>query len=145
MDKTDLHIIEILQKDARISMKDLGKIVGLTAPAASQRVKKMEQMGIIKGYSATIDFSKLGKKIQAFVSLSIPYDDYNSLIEFARSNNSIIECYHVTGRDSLIFKVMVKDIIELEKLIDNIKIYSNTNTSVILSSPINNKMIELGS
>ncbi len=143
MDKTDLKIIEILQKDARMSMKDIGKMVGLTPPAASQRVKKMEDSGIIKTYKAIIDFGKLGKKIQAFISLNIPAKDYNSLLDFARSNNAIIECYHVTGQHSLIFKVLVKDISELEVLIDKIKEYSNTSTSVILSSPINGKFIDL--
>ncbi len=143
MDKTDLKIIEILQNDARISMKDLGKMVGLTPPAASQRVKKMEDTGIIKSYTAVLDFRKLGKRVQAFIALSIPADDYKGLIDFAKNNNAIVECYHVTGRDSLIFKVLVKDINELEQLIDNIKGYSKTSTSVILSSPINNKLVRL--
>ncbi len=143
MDSIDYNILEILQKDARISMKDLANTVGLTAPATSQRVKKMEESGIIKGYGAVLNLDKLGKKIQAFISLSIPHDDYNSLIEYAKKNNSIIECYHVTGRDSMIFKVLVRDITELEKMIDSLKKYSDTNTSVILSSPINNKLIVL--
>ncbi len=143
MDDIDINILEILQKDARISMKDLAHKVGLTAPATSQRVKKMEEIGIIQGYGAILDLDKLGKKIRAFISMSIPHDDYNSLIDFAKKNTSIIECYHVTGRDSMIFKVLVKDISELEKLIDKLKKYSDTNTSVILSSPIDNKLVNL--
>lgn len=142
MDNTDYKILEILQSNGRISMKDLGHTVGLTAPAVSERVKKMEDQGIIIGYKATIDFSKLGKTISAFIDLSMPSENYNRFLEFSNKSDLIIECHHVTGGDSLIIKVLVDDILALEGIIDEIKRYAKTNTSIILSSPIANKVIE---
>ena len=141
MDNTDYKILELMQQHGRISMKDLGKTVGLTAPAVSERVKKMEDQGIISGYKAIINHAKLGRTISAFIDLSMSSEHYNSFIEFANSNESIVECHHVTGGDSLIIKVLVADIIELETLIDEIKKMGRTNTSIILSSPIENKAI----
>ncbi len=142
MDNTDYKILEILQSNGRISMKDLGHTVGLTAPAVSERVKKMEEQGIIVSYKAMIDFSKLGKTISAFIDISMPSENYNRFLDFSNKNDLIIECHHVTGGDSLIIKVLVDDILALESIIDEIKQYGKTNTSIILSSPIANKVIE---
>lgn len=142
MDNTDYRILEILQNNGRISMKDLGQSVGLTAPAVSERVKKMEDQGIINGYKAMIDFAKLGKTISAFIDLSMPSENYNKFLEYAKKSDLIIECHHVTGGDSLIIKVLVDDILALESLIDDIKHYAKTNTSIILSSPIANKVVD---
>lgn len=142
MDNTDYKILEILQANGRISMKDLGQSVGLTAPAVSERVKKMEDQGIIYGYRAIIDFSKLGKTIMAFIDLSMPSENYHRFLEFAKNSDLIVECHHVTGGDSLIIKVLVDDILALEGIIDEIKKYAKTNTSIILSSPISNKVVE---
>lgn len=141
MDHTDYKILELMQSQGRISMKDLGYKVGLTAPAVSERVKKMEETGIIKGYKADIDFAKLGKTVSAFIDLGMQPEDYDEFLAFATSNDLIVECHHVTGSDSLIIKVLVDDIIGLESLIDKIKKYAKTNTSIILSSPILNKVI----
>lgn len=141
MDHTDYKILELMQSQGRISMKDLGYKVGLTAPAVSERVKKMEETGIIKGYKADIDFAKLGKTISAFIDLGMQPEDYDEFLAFAKSNDLIVECHHVTGSDSLIIKVLVDDIVGLESLIDKIKKHAKTNTSIILSSPILNKVI----
>ncbi len=142
MDNTDYRILEILQKTGRISMKDLGKTVGLTAPAVSERVKKMEDAGIIMGYKARINHGKLGKTISAFIDLSMPSESYAKFIEFAEESDSVVECHHVTGGDSLIVKVLASNIVELEALIDSIKRLGKTNTSIILSSPIIDKAIQ---
>ncbi|QXM05239.1 Lrp/AsnC family transcriptional regulator [Crassaminicella indica] len=141
MDSTDLKILEILQKNCRISMKNLGKIVGLTSPAVSERVKRLEENGIITGYKATVNPKKLNKNIQAFIDISMDRDHYKKFLDYAHHKNSIIECHHVTGGDCMTLKVMVESMEELENLIDSIKKMGNTNTSIILSSPIENKII----
>ncbi|WP_066502195.1 Lrp/AsnC family transcriptional regulator [Abyssisolibacter fermentans] len=141
MDITDSKIIEILQNDGRISMKDLGKLVSLSPPAVAERVKKLEDVGIIEGYRAIINPVKLNKNITAFISLNMKEGRYEQFLEYAKNKKSIIECHHVTGGDCLNLKVLVKDIQELEQLIDEIKLSGNTQTSIILSSPINNKII----
>ncbi len=141
MDRTDYHIIEILQLDGRISMKDLGQKIGLTAPAVSERIKKLEDCGIIKGYKAIIEPSKLGMNISAFIDISLPSDKYNSFLSFARNTSEIIECHHVTGGDCMTIKVLVCNMLDLEVLIDEIKKMGSTRTSLILSSPIEAKPI----
>ncbi len=142
MDKTDYKILEIMQSNGRISMKDLGISVGLTAPAVSERVKKMEEVGIITGYGATLNYEKLGKNISAFVNLNMPPDKYNAFLKFASKESAIVECHHITGGDSLTVKVLVDNIADLEVIIDKIKQFAKTNTSIILSSPILKQKID---
>ncbi|MDK2918773.1 MAG: Lrp/AsnC family transcriptional regulator, leucine-responsive regulatory protein [Candidatus Petromonas sp.] len=141
MDATDLKILEILQQDGRISMKDLGKKVGLTSPAVSERVKRLEESGVIKGYRAVVDPQKLNKNINAFIDIAIKAENYKKFLEFAPNKDSIIECHHVTGGDCMTIKVMVESMEELEILIDEIKKFGNTKTSLILSTPIEHKII----
>ena len=128
MDITDYKIIEILQEEGRISMKDLGKIVGLTSPAVSERVKRLEEAGVIEWY-------------KAFVHISLPSNKYNEFIESARKDPRIVECHHITGDDCSVLKVIVKDMYELEEVIDSIKKVGSTKTNVILSTPIQSKSI----
>ncbi|MGL4912033.1 MAG: Lrp/AsnC family transcriptional regulator [Romboutsia sp.] len=141
MDITDHKIIEILQSDGRISMKDLGKIVGLTSPAVSERVKRLEESGIIEGYKAIVNPDTLGRVIKAFIHISLPSNKYQDFIAEARNDDRIVECHHITGDDCSVLKVIVKDMYELENVIDAIKKIGSTKTSVILSTPIHAKSI----
>ena len=141
MDVTDHKIIDILQKDGRISMKDLGKIVGLTSPAVSERVKRLEESGIIEGYKAIVNPDALGRVIKAFIHISLPSNKYQDFIVEARKDDRIVECHHITGDDCSVLKVIVKDMYELEEVIDSIKKIGSTKTSVILSTPIQAKSI----
>ncbi len=141
MDATDFKIIDLLQEDGRISMKDLGKIVGLTSPAVSERVKRLEESGVIKGYKAIINPDKLGRVIKSFINISLPSENYQSFIEYVKRENRIIECHHITGDDCLLLKVIVKDMYDLEQVIDKIKQVGKTKTSVILSTIIEGKSI----
>lgn len=141
MDMTDHKIIEILQEDGRISMKDLGKIVGLTSPAVSERVKRLEESGIIEGYKAIISPDALGRIIKAFIHVSLENNMYKKFIDEAKKDPRIVECHHITGDDCSVLKVIVKDMYELEEVIDSIKAIGSTKTSVILSTPIQSKSI----
>ena len=141
MDVTDYRIIEILQEDGRISMKDLGKIVGLTSPAVSERVKRLEESGVIEGYKAIVNPDSLGRVIKAFIHISLPSDKYESFLDTARNDSRIVECHHITGDDCSLLKDIVKDMYELASVIDSIKTIGSTKTSVILSTPIQSKSI----
>ena len=141
MDVTDHKIIDILQQDGRISMKDLGKIVGLTSPAVSERVKRLEESGVIQGYKAIVNPDKLGRVIKSFINIALPSKNYQDFIEYAQKDNRIVECHHITGEDCLLLKVIVKDMYELEEVIDSVKKVGSTKTNVILSTPIQSKSI----
>ncbi|MEW9123369.1 MAG: Lrp/AsnC family transcriptional regulator [Thermotaleaceae bacterium] len=136
MDSTDYKIIEILQKHGRISMKDLGKAVNMTSPAVTERVRKLEENGVILRYRAIIDPGKLNKNIMAFINVGLPPENYDPFISFAEKNEKIIECHHVTGGSTVIIKVLTESMDDLKNLIDEIKKKGSTQTSVILSSPI---------
>ena len=142
LDETDRKIIEILQEDGRISMKDLGKLIGLTSPAVSERIKRLENCGKISGYKAIINPDALGRNIKAFIHISLPgSQSYAEFLENAKSDPRIVECHHITGDDCSLLKVLVRDMQELENVIDSIKKIGSTKTSVILSTPIQAKSI----
>lgn len=141
LDDIDLKILEILQNNARISMKDLGAAVSLTSPAVSERVKRLEMTGIISGYTAIINPEALGRSIKAYINISVYSGDFSSFITKAKDDSRIVECHHITGEDSLLLKVIVSSMYELENIIERVKDIGTTKTSVILSTPIQAKSI----
>ncbi len=141
MDIIDSDILKILQKNGRISMKDLGEKVGLTAPAVSERVKKLEKKGIIEGYKAIINPTKLGKNVKAFINIAMKPQNRKKFMNFVKKNDNIINCYHVTGTYCMVVKAFFREMIELETLIDSLQEYGDTNTLIILSTPLKRKLI----
>ncbi len=141
MDTTDIKILEILQHNGRISMKELGKLVALSPPAVSERVKRLEDHGVIKGYIAVVDPKKLGKKVFAIINVSMKVSNHKAFLKLAGEENAIVECHHLTGEDCMNIKVLVSDTNELEHLLDRIQQVGNTKTTIILSSPLEFKPI----
>ena len=109
MDNTDFKILEIIQSDGRISMKELGKQVSLTSPAVAERVKKMEESGIIERYTAIINPKRLGKHVKAIINVAMKVSNHKTFIKLAAEEKSIIECHHLTGEDCMQVKVIVQD------------------------------------
>ena len=134
MDSTDYRILEILLEDGRIPMKELAQRVALSAPAAAERVKRLEEENIITGYKAEINYAKLGKKINVLINVGINVQRSEKFNELIKNEDSIIECHHVTGPYCKILKARLEDIASLEKLIGKIQTFGNTETFIILSS-----------
>jgi len=143
MDEIDKSIIKELQNDARVSFAELGRRVGLTTPAVIERVRKLEDAGIITGYRAVIDPAKVGLPITAFVRMSITGVDYSHIIEVAESSAEVLECHRGTGGDSFIMKVAVASVDHLQQVIDRLVPYGITTTTIVLSSPVKRRIIEL--
>jgi Lrp/AsnC family leucine-responsive transcriptional regulator len=141
MDGIDWKILRELQRDARISYAELGRRVGLTTPAVIERVRKLEDAGIITGYRAEIDTAKVGLPIMAFIRMSISGVDYSHIIKVAESATEVLECHRGTGGDSFIMKVAVADVGHLQSLIDKLTPYGITTTSIVLSSPVKSRVI----
>jgi Lrp/AsnC family leucine-responsive transcriptional regulator len=141
MDSTDIKILKILQENGRVSMKELGKQVSLTSPAVSERVKRLEEKGIITGYKAVVNPNMLNKSIKAFINIAIKSDKYKTFLEYVPKKDYIYQCHHITGGDCMTIQVMVRDMEELENVIDDLKKFGNTETNLILSSPVNSKII----
>lgn len=141
MDLTDYRILEILIKNGRMPMKDLAQKVALSAPTVAERVKKLEEEGIITGYKAVINYEKLGKKINVLINVGINVQRSEKFMEFIENEDSIIECHHVTGPYCKILKARVEDIESLEKLIGRIQMFGDTETFIILSSMEKEKIL----
>ena len=142
-DVIDRKILYELQVDARISYAELGRRVGLTTPAVIERVRKLEDAGVITGYRVEIDTAKIGLPITAFVRMSIAGVDYGRIIEVAQNSNEVLECHRGTGGDSFIMKVAVASVEHLQEIIDKLTPYGITTTAIVLSSPVKRKTIEL--
>lgn len=141
MDTIDYKIIELLQTNGRISMKELGELVSLSSPAVSERVKRLEIDGIITGYTATINPEKLGLTIHAIINVSMLKNSRKDFFELLEKCENIIECHHVTGRYSMTMTCMFRHVSELESLVYEIQQFGNTNTLIILSSPLKRRII----
>lgn len=142
IDAIDWKILKELQTDARISYAELGRRIGLTTPAAIERVRKLEDARIITGYRAEIDTAKVGLPITAFIRMSISGVDYSKIIEVAENAAEVLECHRGTGGDSFILKVAVGDVEHLQNLIDRLVPFGITTTSIVLSSPVKSRVIE---
>jgi len=143
VDEIDKKILRELQQDARTSYAELGRRVGLTTPAVIERVRKLEDAGIITGYRAEIDTAKVGLPITAFVRMSITGVDYSHIIEVATEANEVLECHRGTGGDSFIIKVAVSSVEHLQQVIDKLTPYGITTTAIVLSSPVKRRVIEV--
>ena len=143
IDDIDRKVLTELQVDARISYAELGRRVGLTTPAVIERVRKLEDGGVITGYRAEIDTSKVGLPITAFVRMSISGVDYSHIIEVAEQSNEVLECHRGTGGDSFIMKVAVASVEHLQQIIDKLTPYGITTTAIVLSSPVKRRVIDI--
>ena len=137
MDSAGWHLLEALQEDARLSYTELGQRVGLSAPAVAERVRRMEEAGIISGYHAEINRSKLGFPITAIIRMStFPGDRCTRFTASVQALPEVLECSRVTGGDSMIIKVMASSVEHLETLIDYLSEQGNITTSMVLSTPV---------
>jgi len=142
LDEIDRKLIQLLQEDARTSYAELGRQVGLTTPAVIERVRKLEDSKIIRGYRAEIDTARVGLPILAFVRMSITGVDYSHIIEVAESSNEFLECHRGTGEDSFIMKIAVASVEHLQDVIDRLTPYGITTTTIVLSSPVKRRTVE---
>jgi Lrp/AsnC family transcriptional regulator, leucine-responsive regulatory protein len=142
LDEIGWHILRELQENARLSFAELGRRVGLSIPAVTERVRRMEDAGIITGYHAEIDPEKIGLPITAFIRMNIVGDMTPRLTALLKELPEISECHRGTGGDSFIMKVNVASVHHLERLIDRLLPFGTTTTSIVLSSPVGKRLIE---
>jgi Lrp/AsnC family transcriptional regulator, leucine-responsive regulatory protein len=139
MDPTDLKILEELQANGRITMTELGKKVALTAPAVAERLRKLEEKGIIQNYSAAINPEKVNKPITAYILFDT--DRCKPFVEFCKSYPDVIECNRLAGQFSYIVKVVTSSVGEIEHFIDSTMKFGKSTTLMVLSSPIKSRPI----
>ncbi len=143
MDKIDLKLIELLQKNARYSLKYLAKEVFLSTPAVSSRIQKLEEAGIITGYFAQLDPLKLGYNIKAFINLEMSPKQKPEFYPFIAACPNVLECNCVTGKYSMLIKVAYHTTLELDAFIGALQKYGNTETQIVFSTPVEHRGINI--
>lgn len=141
LDATNWHILALLQDDARLSYNELGRRVGLTPPAVAERVRRLEEAGIIAGYHAAVRTEKVGLPITAIVRVNAAGGKCSAVAGVSTTMPEILECHRVTGSDSYVLKVAVASVAHLEALLDRLTPYGSLTTSVVLSSPVTRRVI----
>jgi Lrp/AsnC family leucine-responsive transcriptional regulator len=136
MDDIDRALLAALQADARTSYAELGRVVGLSAPAVAERMRRLESSGIVTGYHASIDLKKAGYGIVAFVRLTSAPDLAPQLERLATETEEVLEFHRVTGTEGYVMKLAVTSIEHLERIVVKFLPYGQTTTSIVLSSPV---------
>ena len=139
LDDIDVKILDILQKNGRTRRNDLAEAVGLSVPSVSERLRKLEEGGVITGYFATLNPKKVGRDITAFIAVTVDSSKhYNSFIDHAAATDEILECHAITGEGSHLLKIRTDNTAALEKLLAKIQSWigvTGTKTHLVLSSP----------
>ncbi len=140
VDATDVAILRALAEDARVTMADLARTVGLSAPSVTERVRRLEEAGIIEGYGARVDPVALGLPLAAYIRVRPMPGQMRKTVEVLQRLEAVVACDRVTGDDCFIAQAHLRSVEELEAIIDQIIPYAMTNTSIIQSSPVGRRL-----
>ena len=136
LDPTNLRLLEELQQDCRTSLAELGRRVGLSSPAVAERLRRLEDDGVITGYRAEIDPLRLGYTLGVHLRVRPAPRQLRDVAELARQTAEVVECHRVTGDDCYVMTAYVRDVEHLERLIDQFAAYGQTTTPIMQSSPV---------
>lgn len=136
MDSFGRKLLQELQDNARLSVAELARRVGLSPTATAERMKQMEETGIVRSYTIDIDREALGLEVLAFIRMTCDGQHYFRLMEFVQNLEEVRECHHLTGGDAFLLKVTTSSMESLEALIEALLPYGNPVTSVVLSTPV---------
>ena len=139
LDSYGREILDELQVNARLSLAELGRRIGLSPTATMERLKKMEETGILRRYTIDIDREALGLEVMAFIRMSCGGQNYHRLLEYVQTLEEVRECHHLTGGDDFLLKVTTTNMADLEALIEALLPYGNPVTSLVLSSPVEHR------
>lgn len=142
LDEVDRSLLALLQEFGRMTLADLARRVGLSSPSVSERLRRLEELGVIRGYSAIVDPASVGYQLQAFVRMA-PFASATTAAQLDKvlRRPEVLEAHHVVGDDCWIFKVIVRDTGHLEDLLLAFAEVGKTTTSVVLSSPIGHRPV----
>jgi Lrp/AsnC family transcriptional regulator, leucine-responsive regulatory protein len=141
VDEIDRAILAALTADARITIRDLAADVGLSRSATSERIRRLEQAGVIRGYTTVLDLDKLDRPVHAFVRVRAPDPGPSAITDVLDSTRELTDWHHVTGEDCFIAKVVTRDIAHLERVVSMLARLGPTTTSVVFSSRLTNRVV----
>lgn len=142
MDDLDRKILTLLSQNARMPVKDIAERVSLTSPAVSSRIHKLEDEGVISGYTVVLRQPADANRVNALISVSAQPTVRSELIELLQNEREVLQCYHVTGDHSFLIKVSCANMSDLEHLIMSFQRLGQTSTQIILSTPVDRNNLD---
>ena len=139
LDSHGRKLIHELQANSRLSLAELARRIGLSPTGTGERLKQMEEIGILRGYTIDIDPEALGLEVLAFIRMSCPGQNYHRFLDYVQTLEEVRECHHLTGGDDFLLKVTTTSLADLEALIEALLPYGNPVTSLVLSSPVEHR------
>ena len=136
IDDIDMQLLAELEEDARLSNAELGRRVGLSAPAVAERVARLVESGAITGFHAAVDPRALGLTLSAILRIRPAPRELPKVAQLARDTPEVVECHRITGEDCFFLKLHVRDVEHLEELIDEFVLFGQTTTSIVQSAPV---------
>ncbi|MCI0714479.1 MAG: Lrp/AsnC family transcriptional regulator [Chloroflexi bacterium] len=136
LDEVNILLLHELQHDPRLTMSELGRRVGMSSPAVTERVRRMEEAGIILGYRLDINPVPLGLPITVYIRVRPNSGQLPRIAELARSIPEVVECHRITGEDCFILKAHIPAMDQLDRILDCLLAYGSTTTSIVQSSPV---------
>jgi Lrp/AsnC family leucine-responsive transcriptional regulator len=135
-DPRNIAILRLLRADPRLAISELARQVGLSAPAARERVQRLEDAGVIAGFRLELDAASLGYPITLFIRIRPEPGKLARVAELARATPQVSECHRITGEDCFILKAHIEGLDRLDALLDSFLPYGQTTTSIAQSSPV---------
>lgn len=142
MDDLDWKVLSLLQQHGRITYTELARQVHLSVPAVTERVKRLEEAGVIEGYAARVNPIMAGYAVSALIGISVPQPAKAKFLNLLDTIPEVLECHHVTGADSYIMRLVATNMTDLERLIERINLYGETRTSLVMSTPLANRPLK---
>ncbi|GAJ86771.1 putative AsnC family transcriptional regulator [Nocardia brasiliensis NBRC 14402] len=136
LDEVNVRLLDELHADPRLSMSELARRVGMSAPAVTERVQRLEQSGVITGFRMEVDPAALGMPVTALVRIRPGPGQLPKIVAAARDTPQVVECFRITGEDCFLLKVHGPSISELEELLDGFLMFGQTTTSIVVSEPV---------
>jgi len=143
LDATNRRLLSELQADARLSLAELGRRVGLSSPAVAERLQRLEASGVISGYRAIVDPRALGLALTVVIRIRPAPGQLENVADLARRTSEVVECHRITGDDSYLMTAHVRDVAHLEEVIDHFVVLGQTTTSILQSSPVPSRPLSL--
>jgi Lrp/AsnC family leucine-responsive transcriptional regulator len=143
LDDINRRILAELVTNPRIAMSALARTVGMSSPAVTERVQRLEQGGVITGYTVTLDPAALGYSVTAFTRIKPTPGQIPKIIQIVGTIPEISECHRITGEDCFLLKVHARTIQDLERILDQVALYGQTVTSIVQSSPVSPRALPI--
>jgi Lrp/AsnC family leucine-responsive transcriptional regulator len=135
-DARNVKLLRLLRADPRIGIAELARRIGMSAPAVRERVQRLEETGVIKGYHLDLDAKALGYPISAYLRVRPMPGKLPKIAELARRMPQVVECHRITGEDCFIMKIFLEDLEGLDRILDRFLAYGQTTTALVQSTPV---------